>query len=245
VFVDLSPVPDGADVGDAFLAALGATPRADGSTVDRLVESLGLRSVLLVVDNCEHVVDHVAALVLELVERTDRVRVLATSREALNVAGERILVLRPLTVPGEHDSPETQRASPAVDLYRERARAAGAAEDDSDDAIAWIATLCRRLDGVPLAIEFAAARARTLSPREIVDQLDAGRALAGARRAGGPAHHVTLDGAIEWSYRLLSIGERELLDALSTFAGWFDLAAASAVMGETRWRVADDLERLA
>ena len=239
-FVDLSRVTDSRVVARAFLDTLGASPRSDVADCDRIVETLEPRSALLVVDNCEQVVDAVAEVVGRIERETNDIRILATSRQALNVTGEQVLVVAPLGLPEASASEREQRDSDAVRMFCERAVRAGAAIDDLEAVV----SLCRRLDGIPLALELAAARMRAFSATQILEQLDAGWSVSVARRDHGPAHHLSLDNAIDWSFRLLDDGERELLVRLSTFRGPFELAAASAVTECDTVTTADRLAQL-
>jgi predicted ATPase/DNA-binding winged helix-turn-helix (wHTH) protein/class 3 adenylate cyclase len=239
-FVDLSRVSDPDEVAAAFLDTLCVSRRTEISDADRLVEALEPRSVLLVVDNCEHVLEATGAVVARLVQETDEVVVLATSRRALGVTGEQVLVVAPLGLPSESASVEEQRAADAVRMLWDRAERAGALVDD----LPGIVALCRRLDGIPLALELAAARLRAFSAAQILEQLDAGWSMAVARRDQAPAHHVSLDDAIDWSFRLLEPGERDLLLVLSTFRGPFDLAGTAAVAGGEPMPIADRLAQL-
>jgi predicted ATPase/pimeloyl-ACP methyl ester carboxylesterase/DNA-binding winged helix-turn-helix (wHTH) protein len=238
-FVDLTRVSEEDRVAAAFLDTLGASPRSEVSDDDRVVETLATRSVLLVVDNCEHVVAATAEIVGRLDREAPGVTILATSRQALGLDGEQVLVVAPLTLPELRASPEQQRASDAVQMFCDRAERAGATIDDIDSVV----ELCRRLDGMPLALELAAARTRAFSVAQIVEQLAAGWSVAVARREG-PAHHLSLDDAIDWSYRLLDDDNRALFLALSTFRGAFDLAAVSAVAGIDPMTAADRLVQL-
>lgn len=199
-----------------------------------LLDSPTDQPVLVLFDNCEHVVDEVAASLEELFEACDAPTVLATSRVALELPGETVMVLGPLAVPrpGSVDAP-------AVELFMERARDAGATLDPSDD----VAALCRSLDGVPLALELAATRMRSMTPGEVLarlgDTLDL-RDRAGRRRA---SRHQSLRTAIEWSHRLLDDPERDLFDRLGVFAGPFTADMAHAIT-EADGDAATTLERL-
>jgi predicted ATPase len=174
----------------------------------------------LVPDNCEHLIEPVAALVRQLLARCPRVSVLATSREALSVDAERTLSVSPLAT-------SAGSASPAVALFVERARAVASGFELARDPGA-VLEICRRLDGIPLAIELAAARVRAMSPRQIRDRLNERfRLLGGSGRALG--RHQTLEQAVQWSYDLLSETERAALVPVSVFAGGFTLEAAEAV----------------
>jgi predicted ATPase/DNA-binding winged helix-turn-helix (wHTH) protein len=240
LFVDLSRVNDGRAVARTFLDTLGVTPRSSVADCDRLVESLETRSLLIVVDNCEQVVD-AAAEVLGRIERDAvGVSIISTSRQSLNVAGEYVVVVEPLALPDESATISEQRASDALQLFCERAQRAGATIDD----VATVVALCRRLDGIPLGLELAAARMRAFSAAQILEQLEAGWSVAVARRDHGPAHHRSLDNAIGWSFELLEAAEQDLLLVLSTFRGAFDLPAATAVSTCDRVTTADRLAQL-
>ncbi|MGQ4487193.1 BTAD domain-containing putative transcriptional regulator [Streptomyces sp. SAS_281] len=234
---ELAPVEDPEAVAGAVLSALGlretallrdtaldgAPPRAD--PVDLLVDRLGHGArpapVLLVLDNCEHVIGAAAALAEALLTRCPNLRILATSREPLGVPGESVRPVGPLP------------ADPAHRLFTERARAVRPGFDPGQgpahDADA-VAEICRRLDGLPLAIELAAARLRLLGPRQIADRLDDRfRLLTGGSRTVLPRQQ-TLRAVVDWSWDLLDEDERTALRQVSVFAGGWDLAAAEAVI---------------
>ena len=180
-------------------------------------------------DNCEHLLRSVAALVGTVVRECPGVRVLATSREGLGVPGERILAVGSLDVPEPADGTDEIAASEAAKLFVERAQAVRAGFAVDDDNAAAVAEVCRRLDGVPLAIELAAARVAMLTPTELARRLDQRfRLLTGSER-GAAERHQTLRAAIDWSYELLDEPEQRVLERLSVFAGSFSLDAAEAV----------------
>jgi predicted ATPase len=181
-----------------------------------------------------------ADVVAGLTQDAPNVQVLATSRQALGVNGEQVLVVAPLGLPAENADADEQMHADAVRVFCDRAERGGAAVDDLESVV----ELCRRLDGIPLALELAAARMRAFSPAQILEQLDAGWSVSVARRDEGPAHHISLADAIDWSFQLLSDDERSLLLALSTFRGPFDNAAASAVAGTDVIHTADHLIQL-
>jgi predicted ATPase/pimeloyl-ACP methyl ester carboxylesterase/DNA-binding winged helix-turn-helix (wHTH) protein len=239
-FVDLSRVTEPGAVAAAFLDTLSVSPRSGATDCDRLVESLESRAVLLVVDNCEHLLDATGEIATRLLRGTASVRILATSRQALGVAGEQVLIVAPLGLPSATATIEEQRASDAVRMFIERAELAGALDDDIESVVA----LCRRLDGIPLALELAAARTRAFSAAQILEQLDAGWSVSVARLDQGPAHHLSLDDTIDWSYRLLEGGARELLLLLGTFRGPFDLPASTAVAAGDPLQTSDRLAQL-
>ncbi|MFD3941756.1 BTAD domain-containing putative transcriptional regulator [Streptomyces sp. NPDC058579] len=227
--VELAPLDDPAAVPGAVLSALrlrettlitreGQAPQDD--PVHRLVDHLAPRSLLLVLDNCEHVIDAAAALAETLLTRCPRLRVLATSREPLGVPGETVRPVEPLP------------PAPAHRLFAERARAVRPdfAAENSADGHRAVDEICRRLDGLPLAIELAAARLRLLTPRQIADRLDDRfRLLTSGSRTVLPRQQ-TLRAVVDWSWDLLDADERTLFRRLSVFAGGWDLAAAEALV---------------
>ncbi|MBG7699574.1 tetratricopeptide repeat protein [Streptomyces sp. MC1] len=216
--VELAPLSDGARIPYAVLAALGVrdgfrSPATDA--LDRLLAALADREVLLVLDNCEHLVESAARTAALLLGACPGVRVLATSRESLGVTGEVLVPVPPL--------PE----EPAVRLLLDRARAVR----PDFDGHARVPEICRALDGLPLAIELAAARLRTLSVDELADRLhDRFRVLARGDRAKAPRHR-TLRAVVEWSWELLDAAERDLASRLTVFAGGATLDAVAAVCG--------------
>jgi predicted ATPase len=184
-----------------------------------------------VLDNCEHVLDAAATLADAIVRGCPEVVVVATSREGLDVAGERIIAVGALALPRVDDLPGIARTTDAVSLFVSRARDVRPLAADDDDTIAAIARACRRLDGIPLAIELAAARTQSLSVFEIARLLDDRFKLLtrGARTA--LSRHQTLRAAIDWSFDLLDDAEQRVLTRASVFAGGFTLDAAAGVCG--------------
>jgi len=230
-FVELAGVTSGDAVQDAVAAGLGftAAPIAGASG---LQESLRAKELLLVLDNCEHLLAAAADLVEQIVRNAPGVHVLVTSREGLGVSGEHLRAVKSLGLPGSDADAESIGVSDAVRLFVERAREASASYEYTDADAASVAELCRRLDGIPLAIELAAARVPALTPGEIATLLDQRfKLLTGGRRAAVSRHH-TLRNAIEWSYQLLERDEQVVLDRLAVFSGGFDLPAAQAVAAE-------------
>ncbi|MFJ3771043.1 BTAD domain-containing putative transcriptional regulator [Streptomyces sp. NPDC090075] len=233
---ELAPVDDPAAVPEAVLSALGARETvlygagAEGmraaadrhdDPVGRLVEHCARRRMLIVLDNCEHVVDAAADLAAQLLERCPDLTILATSREPLGVPGELLRPVEPLPGPK------------ALRLLADRGAAArpGFTVDADEETAAACAEICRRLDGLPLAIELAAARLRMLTPRQIADRLDDRfRLLTSGSRTVLPRQQ-TLRAVVDWSWDLLDAAERDVLGRLSVFAGGCDLAAAEAVCG--------------
>ena len=198
-------------------AATALSLRARDEVVDAIVDALADRDVLVVLDNCEHVVDGCAELAATLLVRCPKLRILATSREPLGIAGERVWPVPPISL------------DEAVQLFAERAAAADPAFAINANNLGAITDVCARLDGIPLAIELAAARIRVLTPEQIAARLaDRFAILTGGVRTSIPRHR-TLRAAIDWSYALLSAREQMLLARLSVFAGSFSLEAAEAV----------------
>ena len=221
---ELAAVTDPAAVPDAVAAALGITHQPGKSVSESVAAALEGRVRLLVFDNCEHVRDAAADLVETILAHSATVRVLTTSREGLGVADEQLWLVPSLDVAAGIDSA-------AVKLYVERAHSdASQFSVATPDEAAAVVEICRRLDGIPLAIELAASRMASMTVSEVRDRLDHRfRLLVGSRR--GPARHHTLHHAVAWSYDHLDDAESTLLDRCSVFAGGFDLQSACAVAG--------------
>jgi predicted ATPase len=212
-------------------------PRAGFAASDILSEFLRSKELLWVLDNCEHLLRPVAQLVEEIVRTCPGVRVLATSREGLSVGGEQILVVPSFDTPGPDADLEEIAGSEAVRLFVDRARAVKVGFVLDEHSAGPVARVCRRLDGIALAIELAAARVAVLSPDEIARRVDQRFQLLAGGRRGVVERHQTLRAAIDWSYDLLGDAEQRLLDAVSVFNGGFSLDAAEAVA------TANELER--
>jgi predicted ATPase len=229
--VELAAVGDPGAVPDVVATALGVIPQPGLSVTQSVASALEGRRRLLLLDNCEHVLDAAADLVSEILAGSATVKVLATSREAMRLTQEHVWPVPSLSVAGDD--------ADAVALFVERATAVAPRFSlDSDGDRAVVEEICRRLDGIPLAIELAAVRMASMSPHEVRDRLhDRFRLLSGARR--GLERHQTLRNTVQWSYDLLSPDEQGLLDRCSVFAGGFDLQAALAVAGR-----ADELDVL-
>ena len=215
--VELAKVRDAGAVADAVAAALGSPNRPEEPVVDTLKKFLRAKRVLLVLDNCEHVLDSAADLVVALEQACPELVVLATSREGLGIRGEQLVAVRSL----DRIDAEQLFVSRAAEVTADFTLAEGNEAD--------VQEVCRRLDGIPLAIELAAARVAVLSPAQIAARLDQRfRLLAGAQR-GAIERHATLRAAIDWSYDMLEPDEQLLLARLSVFAGGCTLGAAEAV----------------
>ncbi|GAA3092875.1 BTAD domain-containing putative transcriptional regulator [Streptosporangium carneum] len=228
--VELAQVTDPADVPQAVLGALGDPGLAGGmpavtrDTMTRLVEALSADDALLVLDNCEHLVDAVARLADELLGRCSRLRVLATSREPLGILGEALCPVPPLELPEPGSAPER---SPAVRLFLDRAAAVRPGFTLRDEVL----EICERLDGLPLAIELATARLRSLGVEQVAARLDDRfRLLTGGSRTALPRHR-TLRAVVGWSWDLLDDAERDLAERLSVFPGGVTLEAAERLGG--------------
>jgi predicted ATPase/DNA-binding CsgD family transcriptional regulator len=230
--VELATVGDGASVPAAIATVLGITPQGEVAIIDTVAEALGGRRLLLLVDNCEHVVVAATSAIETIFSRSRSVKILATSREALALGAEVVVNVAPLAVDGGV-------TSDAVTLFVDRARAVrpNFALSTPESAAAVI-EICERLDGLPLGIELAAARMAAMSAVEVRDRLaDRFRLLKGS--VPGPERQLTLRHAVEWSYDLLTDDERELLCLTAVFAGGFDLMSVCAVIGG-----ADDVDVL-
>ncbi len=229
--VELAPLSDPALVPNAVAATLGVLDRPDLSLTDTLADSLGSRRILLVLDNCEHLIDACARLVDTLLRSCEHLRVLATSREALGIAGETNWLVPSLTVPDAGRLPAA-RSLPryeAVRLFVERARSRLPAFELTSQNSRAVVEVCRRLDGIPLAIELATARMTALAVEQIAEKLeDSLKLLTGGSRTAEPRQQ-TLRAALAWSHDLLSEAERVTFRRLSVFAGGWTLEAAEEV----------------
>lgn len=219
--VELAPVGDAEAVPDAIATALGITPQGGARVIDTVAESLVGRRVLILVDNCEHVLDAAASAIGEILAGSDLPRVVATSREQLQTADETLVDVAPLGVDG--------MSSDAVTLFVDRARAArpgfGIFDEQTADAVV---RTCATVDGLPLGIELAAARMAAMSAVEVAERLDDRfRLLTGPEL--GPDRQATLRHAVAWSYHLLEDDERAILRTASVFAGGWDLPSLCAV----------------
>jgi predicted ATPase/class 3 adenylate cyclase len=232
-FIELAPLTSGNYIPSTVALALGLTLAPEGDPVENLVRALKGTHALLVFDNCEHLVEPAARVISAILHGAPKVKVLASSRQGLGVAGEETFRLPSLDVPAESEMAdlraEQAARSTAVTLFVERARSADKRFSLSDENAATIADICRRLDGIPLAIELAASRVMLLSPRQLRDRLDERfRTLTGGSRDVLPRHQ-TLRALIDWSYNLLDPREQSLFRRLSVFVSGFTLEGAIAV----------------
>ncbi|MDA0634948.1 ATPase [Nonomuraea sp. MCN248] len=237
-FVDLARLQDAGMVRHTIASALGIADRSSRAESETLSEWVGDRDMLLIIDTCEHLVQGCAELVHELLEAAPRLKVLATSRQSLHLPYEQVVPVPPLQVPD--DSPLADLfTSESVQLFASRASAVAPDFMLDERNIHAVAELCRRLDGIPLAIELAAVRLRALSVEQILGLLtDRFSLLAGAGRTALPRHQ-TLRAAIGWSHELCEPAERLLWARLSVFAGDFELDAARYVCSDDRLRSED------
>lgn len=231
-FVELAALEDGSEVGSQVGAALGLLDQSNRSSVARLADYLEERQLLIVLDNCEHVLSSVSALAARLFNSSPGLRIVATSREPLNILGEQVYRVPPLAAPDE----TTAAVGPvetfeSVQLLVDRARSVDPDFEITPGDRLAVVQLCQRLDGIPLAIELAASRLRSLSVVQLVERLDRRfDILTGGSRVAIPRQQ-TLRALIDWSYELCSPTERLLWTRLAVFPGGFDLDAAEDVCG--------------
>jgi predicted ATPase/DNA-binding SARP family transcriptional activator len=230
-FCELAPLTDGSPVWPTVVLTLGLQVNPALGIEETVIDYLRSRDMLLVVDNCEHVLDAAADLIDRITGECRHVTVLATSREPLGTAGERIVPVAPL--------PEDA----ATQLFAERAKSIRPDFDLDQEPVGAVAEICRRLDGVPLAIELAAARMRMMSSLDVARRLDRMRLLSGGARGAHPRQQ-SVTATIDWSYRLLAEPEQALFDRLSVFAGSFDLEGTHGICADDGATEDDTLELL-
>jgi len=231
--VELDELRDPSLLIDVVAAALGLRDQPTRRLQDVVIDFLSKRELLLVLDNCEQVIDAVAKFVEALLRVCEKLRILVTSREPLGVAGERVLSLLPLACPDVDSEPTLRRLSgyDAVALFADRAAAAVPGFELTDENKDTVARICSRLDGLPLAIELATARLKAMSPQQILERLSSRYTLLNRGRRGAPARQQNLGWSIGWSYDLCTPAERQLWGRLSVFAGSFELEAAEDICG--------------
>jgi len=241
-FIDLAPVADAAVVTSA-LARVLSLPVQDTNDMSTVVDALAERRMLLVFDNCEHVIEAVATLVTVLLHRARGVRILATSREPLRIKGEQVVRMPPLASPepGEALDGATALTYPAVQLFVERAGDAAAGFDLLDTDAARVGEICHRLDGIPLAIELAAARLDLVGVNALAARPVETLRAHSIDHTGLLARQSTSQAVVEWSYRLLDASEQAIFRRLAVFVGGFTLEAAQAVISQGQLTV-DDVE---
>jgi predicted ATPase/class 3 adenylate cyclase len=227
---ELAPVTEGEGVPLAVAGALGLACQETSAAHDALIETLSDQDLLILLDNCEHVIDAAAKMCDEIIRRCPRVRIIATSREPLGIDGERVYRVPSLSLPPpDAESVADLAGCDAVRLFAERAGTHDPEFVLGDATGALVATICRRLDGIPLALELAAARLSSMSLQHVAERLDQRfRLLTGGSRNAMPRQQ-TLQATVDWSFSLLTSPERETLARLSVFAGGFELEAAESV----------------
>ena len=230
--VDLSPLGERSLIGVAVASAVGVVQSRSADDWGAALDHLRKRRALLILDNCEHLISDVAAMVSDVLVACPDVSVLATSREPLGVAGEVVMRVDPLRVPEAHDVDATSALKvPSVRLFVERARAARPDFPFDAGTIQTVIDICRRLDGLPLALELAAAHTSVLSPADLLDGLGRGFVLQ-SRDRQRPERQRTMDAVLDWSFRLLGANEQLAFRRLGIFAAGFSLEGAAAVIGD-------------
>ena len=245
--VELASVGTDTGMVEAAAGALGVQAAPGRSTEQSVLDYLRAKTLLLIVDNCEHLLHAVSTFVESALQAAPGLTVLATSREGLAVAGERLLTVPSLETPDPAMRLDDLLVTEAVRLFTQRAQETRSDLAFTDADFRAVGELCRRLDGIPLAIELAAARMRVMAPREILEHLDRRFKLLTAGRRTAVTRHQTLRSTLDWSHDLLEDPERRVFRRLSVFAGAFDLAAAEAVAGDDEleaFEVADLLFKL-
>jgi predicted ATPase len=246
-FCELASADDAESMAQIVASTLGCVQRPGMSMAASVVEYVKVRELLLVLDNCEQLLDEAGELAEAIVRSCPRVTVLATSREAFGVPGEHVLRVRSLAAPDPSATGADLLESAAVRLFADRAADAGAVTTWNDAQWAAVGEICRRVDGIPLAIELAAARVVSMGPTDIAAHLDERFRLLTGKRRGRVERHQTLRTAVDWSYQLLEPDDRTVFDRLGVFAGSFDAAAAGAVVGDEEldeWQVVDAIASL-
>src|SRR5262245_26601610 len=231
-FVDLSTVTDGAHIAQAVARTLGLREIPSEAPIAILRNALRHRPLLLLPDDCAHLIDDAGALVTALLSAAPAVRVLATSREPLGVAGEQLFRVNPLHAPDPDRLSPVNHASgqaAAVELFIDRARLVAPPSSVEPHALKLVAYICHQLDGLPLAIELAAARLRALSVEHLAARLDQNLRLLVSGNRSGPRRQRTLTATLEWSYQLLGPAEQALFERLAVFIGGWTLEAAEAI----------------
>jgi predicted ATPase/DNA-binding CsgD family transcriptional regulator len=228
-FADLAPLQDPELVAVTVADVLGVRLEPGRPVTGTVAEAVGGRSLLVLLDNCEHVLGACAKLADALLQGCPNLALLATSREPLGIGGECVYRVPSMGIPADGDAPDAIRASEAVRLLADRAAAQGVPLAADEETAMLAGQICRRLDGIPLAIELAAARLRVMPAAELEARLDQRFALLTGGSRAGLARQQTLRAMVEWSWELLNPAERAVLARLSVFAGGFGLAAAEAV----------------
>jgi predicted ATPase/class 3 adenylate cyclase len=241
-FVGLDAIGDPKLVPQAIAAVLALQEAPDRTLQEAMVQHLRPRSVLLFLDNCEHLIEACAAVAESILQTCPKVKILTSSREALRISGERVWPLAPLGLPklGQLETMERLTQCAAVKLFVDRAQAANPGFEVTAATAPAVSQICLRLDGIPLAIELAAARIKVMSAERVAQRLENRfQFLRGGRRTAMPRHQ-TLQAAVDWSYDLLDHAERRLFNRLSAFAGSFSIESAEVVCGDSASDREDD-----
>ena len=234
-FVALALLDDPRSIPSAIIQALGYMESGDKAPEDQLKESIGHKQMLIVLDNCEHLIEEIASIASSLLSACPRLKMLATSRESFRIPGEWLYPIPAFDIPKEEDTIDLDNASdfPALILFAERARAVRPNFKLTVDNIRTITAICGHLDGLPLVIELIAARMRLMSPQALLERLSAHFVLTADGMRAPSERQKTLRNAIDWSYDLLSEQEQKLFVYLSVFSGGFTVADAEAIFGHT------------
>ncbi|MFI7637484.1 BTAD domain-containing putative transcriptional regulator [Nonomuraea sp. NPDC049400] len=236
--VELASVRSGGELAQAALTAIGLRDQAvlgdarAGEPMDRLITAVRERTMLLILDNCEHMIEEAAAFADQLLGECRRLRILATSREPLGITGEVLWQVEPLALPAQGADPAEVGSSPALRLLRDRASLVRKDIGSDADTLSAMVRICRALDGMPLAIELAAARLRTMSIDQLARRLDDRFRLLTSGSRTALSRHKTLRAVVDWSWDLLTEAERGVLRRLSVFSGGASLEAAERVCGD-------------
>lgn len=234
-FVALALLDDPHSIPSAIIQALGYLESGDSAPEDQLKESIGQKQMLIVLDNCEHLIEEIASIVSRLLSTCPYLKMLATSRESFRIPGEWQYLVPAFDLPKELETIDLDSASafPALMLFVERARAVQSDFKLTAENVQTIVAICSRLDGLPLVIELIAARMRIMSPQALLERLSGPFVLTADGMRAASERQKTLKNAIEWSYNLLSEQEQKLFVYLSAFSGGFTLADAEAVFAHT------------
>jgi predicted ATPase/DNA-binding SARP family transcriptional activator len=224
---DLAPISTLELLIQTVAVTLQITPQADRSVMESLLESLGFRLILLILDNCEHLLEVTAQFIFDVLRACPQLRVITTSRVSLHLSGEAVFYVPPLS----NQADDLSALSESELLFYERARAANPTFSFQTQHLETVRAICRKLNGIPLAIELAAARIRMLTPLEIAQRLEKAFELLSQKKHGIPPRHQTLRSTLDWSYQLLNESEARLFRSLSVFSNGFTLYSAMAVCG--------------
>jgi non-specific serine/threonine protein kinase len=230
-FVPLAPLDDASLIASTIIQVVGYVERGERTSQEILKTGISDRQILLILDNCEHVIDGVASLVSELLSACPHIKILATSRESMRVPGEWLYPVPGLDMPPERVLTNVQKAGqfPALALFAERARAVLPEFALNENNLKFVASICNQLDGLPLAIELIASRMRLMSPKELAERMSNQFLLSADGMRSVPERQKTLGNAIGWSYNQLSFEEQKMFVCLSVFSGSFSLNAAESI----------------